>query len=139
MKKSRTTRKRAQKGATIAEAAVTAVTLFTLILGVVDFGRAYSIHQSLTNAAREGARYAVAPDATTEALPSPSEVQAHVAPFLSSANITGTVAVDSTSHVINGVTTTYTKVTITAPYEFLFFSRASVNIVSNSEMRNETN
>lgn len=132
-------KKRAQRGATIAEAAVTALTLFTLILGVVDFGRAYSMHQNLTNAAREGARFAVAPDPTTETLPSAAEVQAYVTPFLGSLNVTGTVNVSSTSHVINGVTTTYTKVTVTAPYKFLFFSLGTVNITSNSEMRNETN
>jgi len=132
-------RKLAQGGATITEAALTAVTLFTLILGVVDFGRAYSMYQNVTDAAREGARFAVAPDPTTEILPSASEVQSHVTPYLTSLNISGTVAVASTSHVINGVTTTYTKVTVTAPYKFLFFSFGTVNITSNSEMRNETN
>jgi len=132
-------RKQAQRGATIAEAAVTALTLFTLILGVIDLGRAYSMYQNLTDAAREGARYAVAPDPTTETLPSASEVQSHVSPFLTSLNVTGTVNVTSTSHVINGVTTAYTKVTVTAPYQFLFFSFGTVNITSNSEMRNETN
>jgi Flp pilus assembly protein TadG len=133
------TTKRVQRGATIAEAAVTVLTLFTLILGTLDFGRAYSIYQSLTNAAREGARFAVAPDPTTEVLPSSAEVQSHVTPFLSSNNINGTVAVISTSHVINGVTTTYTQVTVTAPYRFLFFPFGTINITSNSEMRNETN
>ena len=132
-------RKHAQGGATITEAALTAVTLFTLILGVVDFGRAYSMYQNVTDAAREGARFAVAPDPTTDILPSASEVQSHVTPYLTSLNISWTVAVASTSHVINGVPTTYTKVTVTAPYKFLFFSFGTVNITSNSEMRNETN
>jgi len=128
-----------QRGATLAEAAVTAVTLFTLILGVIDLGRAYSIHQNVTNAAREGARFAVAPDPATEILPSTSEVQTKVTDFLTSLNITGTVTVDATTHVINGVTTTYTKVTVTSPYNFLFFSFGTINITANSEMRNETN
>jgi Flp pilus assembly protein TadG len=132
-------RRHAQGGATIAEAAVTALTLFTLILGVIDLGRAYSMYQNLTDASREGARFAVAPDPTTETLPSASEVQSHVSPFLTSLNVTGTVDVSSTTHVINGVTTTYTKVTVTAPYQFLFSSFGTVNITSQSEMRNETN
>lgn len=131
--------KRAQRGAAIAEAAVSAVALFMLILGTVAFGRAFSIYQSLTNAAREGARFAVAPDPVTEALPSVADVQSHVTPFLKSNNINGTVDVAATSHVINGVTTTYTKVTVTAPYNFLAFPFGTVNIQSNSEMRNETN
>jgi hypothetical protein len=54
-------------------------------------------------------------------------------------NISGTVDVSTTSHVINGVTTSYTKVTVTVPYKFLFFAFGTVNITSNSEMRNETN
>src|SRR5262249_27562212 len=86
-------RKHAQGGATITEAALTAVTPFILILGVVDFGRAYSMYQNVTDAAREGARFAVAPDPTTEILPSASEVQSHVTPYLTSLNISGTVAV----------------------------------------------
>lgn len=133
-------KKRVQRGATIAEAAVTVVALFTLILGTLDFGRAYSIYQTLTDGAREGARFAVAPDPTTEALPSVAEVQAHVTPFLSSNNIgSATVSVTATSHVINGVTITYTQVTVTAPYTFLFFPFGAINMTSNSEMRNETN
>jgi Flp pilus assembly protein TadG len=132
-------RRRHERGATIAEAAVTALTLFTLILGVIDLGRAYSMYQNLTNAAREGARFAVAPDPTTQVLPSPSEVQSYVTPLLTSLNVSGTVSVTTTSHVINGITTTYTKVTITVPYQLLFFSFGTVNITSNSEMRNETN
>jgi len=131
--------KRAERGATIVEAAITVVALFTLILGTVDFGRAFSIFQSLTNAAREGARFAVAPDRVTETLPSVAEVQSHVTPFLSSNSIKGTVDVAATSHVINGVPTTYTQVTVTAPYKFLFFPFGTVNIKSNSAMRNETN
>src|SRR5262249_47549641 len=90
--------KKAERGATIAEAAVTALTLFTLILGVIDFGRAYSIYQNVTNAAREGARFAVAPDPTTLVLPTATEVQSHVTPFLTSGNISGTVDVSSTTH-----------------------------------------
>lgn len=131
--------KRNQRGATLAEAAITSLTLFTLVLGVIDFGRAYSMFQNLTDAAREGARYAVAPDPTTETLPSSSEVQSHVAPYLSSMNVSGAVTMTSTAHTINGVSNTYTKVTVTAPYRFLFFSLGTVNITSNAEMRNETN
>jgi len=132
-------KKQSQRGATVAEAALTAVTLFTLILGAVDFGRAFSIYEDLTNAAREGARYAVAPDPASEILPSSAQVQSYVSPFLSANNVSGTVTVSSTSHVINGVTTTYTQVTVQAPYKFLFFPFATVNISSKSEMRNETN
>lgn len=132
-------RQRSQRGATIAEAAVTVLALFTLILGAADFGRAFNIHQNLTDAAREGARYAVAPDPSTEALPTTAQIQAYVAPFLSSCSVNGTVSVTSTAHVVNSITTNYTKVTVTSPYTFFFLPFGTVNISSNSEMRNETN
>ncbi len=134
------TRRRSQLGAGLAEAAITSVVLFTLVMGVVEFGRAYNMFQNLTNAAREGARYAVAPDPTTETLPSTSAVQSKVQSFLTSDMISGgTVTVTTTTHTINGVTTTYTNVTASAPYSFFFFPFGSVTISSNSEMRNETN
>ena len=119
---------------------MTVLTLFTVILGTVEFSRIYSIYQNLTDAAREGARYAVAPDASTQALPSVSAVQGHVAPFLSSLNISGaTVNVTTTTRTVNGVANTYSHVTVSAPYSFLFFPFSSVTISANSEMRNETN
>jgi Flp pilus assembly protein TadG len=132
-------RTKLQRGAALAEAAVTSVALFTLIMGAVEFGRAYNIYQNITNAAREGARYAVAPDPTTGALPSTTEIQNYVAPFLSSSSVSGTVSVAATSHSVNGVTTSYTQVTVSAPYNFFFFPFGTINMSANSEMRNETN
>jgi len=119
---------------------MTVLALFTLIMGIVEFGRIYSMYQNLTDAAREGARYAVAPDATTQALPSVSDVQGHVTPFLTSLNISnGSVGVAATTHTINGVPTTYTLVTVSAPYTFFFLSSTTITVTAQSEMRNETN
>jgi Flp pilus assembly protein TadG len=132
-------RRNSQLGATLMEAAVTALTLFTLVMGVAEFGRAYSIRQSLTNAAREGARYAVAPDPATGALPSASDVATFATPFLGSNNIKGTVTVAATVHTINGVDVTYSQVTASAPYSFFFFPFGTITMTASSEMRNETN
>lgn len=119
---------------------MTMVALFTLIMGVVEFGRIYSMYQNLTDAAREGARYAVAPDPATETLPSVSAVQTHVNFFLSSLFISnGTVTVAPTTQNINGVATTYSTVTVSAPYTFFFLPLAKITITADSEMRNETN
>lgn len=128
-----------QRGATLVEAAMTVVTLFTLIMGITEFARAYNIRQNVTNAAREGARYAVAPDATTGTLPSADQIQGYVKPMVSVINAKGTVSVASTTHTINGVSVSYTQVTVSAPYQFVFFPFATVTISSQSEMRNETN
>jgi Flp pilus assembly protein TadG len=132
--------KRAQRGATIVEAAVTAVALFTLIIGAAEFGRAYSMFQTLTDAAREGARYAVAPDSATQTLPSSSAVTSYIKPLLDASNIGGsTVTVSATNHTVNGVTVTYSNVTVKAPYTFFFFPFGTINVSANAEMRNETN
>lgn len=48
-------------GAEIAEAAVVMPLTFMLLLGIYWFGRAYNTYATITHAAREGARAAVAP------------------------------------------------------------------------------
>src|SRR5258708_21283646 len=60
---SRTTRRLARetRGQEIAEAALVLPILFMLMLGIFWFGQAFSIYGTITHAAREGARAAVAP------------------------------------------------------------------------------
>lgn len=68
------------------------------LMAILEFGRAYNIYQVMTNAAREGARFAVAPCSMSPgscaygggaagALPTVSEVRSRVNTFLTSANI----------------------------------------------------
>jgi Flp pilus assembly protein TadG len=56
---------RETSGAEIAEAAVVLPVLFTILLGVFFFGRAYNIYGTITQAAMQGARAAVAPACAT--------------------------------------------------------------------------
>ena len=49
------TTRRKQRGAVIAESAVTLIVLFMLLFAILEFGRAYKTYQVLTDAAREGA------------------------------------------------------------------------------------
>ncbi|MBI2815354.1 MAG: pilus assembly protein [Acidobacteria bacterium] len=53
------------RGTELFEFALIAPLLLTLLLGIVWFGRAYNVYQSITRAAREGARYAVLPNCAT--------------------------------------------------------------------------
>jgi Flp pilus assembly protein TadG len=53
---------RSTGGAEIAETAAVLPVLFTLLLGIFFFGRAYNIYGTLTQAAQQGARAAVAPN-----------------------------------------------------------------------------
>src|SRR5262245_45199031 len=50
-----------EAGAEIVEDAIILPLLLTLLIGIVWIGRAYNIYQTITRAAREGARYAVLP------------------------------------------------------------------------------
>lgn len=50
---------RGEKGGNLIEAALVLPLLLSLLVGVVDFGRAYYTYIAMINAAREGARYAV--------------------------------------------------------------------------------
>jgi hypothetical protein len=57
-------RRRNRRGAAVVEFAVVAPIFVALVLGMIEFGRALMVQQTLTNASREGARVAVLEGAT---------------------------------------------------------------------------
>jgi Flp pilus assembly protein TadG len=63
--------------------AIVSMILLTFVVGMVELGRVIMVHQVLVNAAREGARRAVVPEATDE------QVNALVDGYMASAGITG--------------------------------------------------
>jgi Flp pilus assembly protein TadG len=132
---------RHERGSTLVEGAVTITLLFMLLFAIIEFGRAYNLYQAITDAAREGARYSVAPYTGTSNLPTPSDVQTHVEAFLGSDNISGgQVTVNqAVSQVSNGITTTYTQVDVSAPFQFLYFPFGTITMNTHAVMRNETN
>jgi Flp pilus assembly protein TadG len=58
--------KRSERGANLVEFALVAPVLVILLLGIADVGRAFYDYISLTNAVREGARYATRRPLETE-------------------------------------------------------------------------
>src|SRR5713226_1029216 len=56
---------RSERGAELVEAALVFPLLLALIIGGFWLGRAYNIYESMTRAAREGARFALAPSCAT--------------------------------------------------------------------------
>jgi len=48
-----------ERGATLVEFAIAATVFLTAMFGVIEFGRALWVHNALSDAARQGARYAV--------------------------------------------------------------------------------
>jgi Flp pilus assembly protein TadG len=51
--------KQNERGTTVAEFAMVALLFFTLIFGIIEFGRLLYTHNALTDATRRGARFAV--------------------------------------------------------------------------------
>jgi Flp pilus assembly protein TadG len=133
--------RRQERGGSLVESALTLLALFTLIFAIAEFSRAYHMYQVLVNAAREGSRYAVAPDHVTVALPTAAQIQQRVQLFLTSGGIRNpTVNVDPAKVItVNGADTTYTEVEVAAPYDPWFFPFDTVTIRARAQMRNETN
>jgi Flp pilus assembly protein TadG len=92
---------RGEKGAEMLEFTLVVTALLTLMLGIVVFARAYNIYQTISRAAREGARMAVLPSSAADGnhyldgLDTASSVSQanstvfsnYIAPVLTSANL----------------------------------------------------
>lgn len=132
-----------ERGAAFVEAAMTSLMLTVIMFAIFEAGRLINIQQTLTNAAREGARLSVLPAwGGTDTLPTTTAVQARVQTFLDAAGLNGATA---TVTVVNDHTvgaTKYSLVTVTVPYKILtvsMFGLLQVNLRGQSMMRNETN
>jgi Flp pilus assembly protein TadG len=146
--------RRRQRGSTLVETAVVLLLFFTLVFAIIEFGTAYNEYHAITNAAREGARYSVAPCSYNDAMCGTSAtgqlvdkhaVENIVKSYLLSANIdpTGTnvnVSVQQgETATVNGVQVNYTHVHVEARYSFFFLPFEPVTLKSDAVMRNENN
>jgi len=125
------------KGQALLEFALILPILLMLLLGVIEFGRVWSIDERVSDATREGAREAVLADPTI------TEQQVHdfLMYRLAQAGVDTTVATITFSQTganwkASGLPQT---VTVQFPYSFMFFSSAlgTIQIVSSFTMRNE--
>jgi len=132
---------RKERGGSLVESALTLLALFTLIFAIAEFSRAYHIYQVLVNAAREGSRFAVAPNSASSTLPSTAAIEQRVQLFLTSGGIKDpTVSVDPAKEIpVNGINTVYTEIEVAAPFDPIFFPFSPVTIRARAQMRNETN
>ncbi len=109
---------RSESGQALAEFALVVPVLLLMLIGVIEFGRAWNSQQVLTDAAREGCRQAVVFD--------PAVTQADVEFTIK--NAMARAALDSAAATItfpNGFKTgagNLTVVRITYPYQFRFLS-----------------
>ena len=150
-------RRASERGVTIVESAVILIMFFSLLFGIIEAGRFLNMRQVLTNAAREGARFAVAPTSGTNNLPDETEIRTRVESFLAASHIIGATvstkcpvgateactSTDTSMSVTSGlVTTTYTEVTVTKPFSVVtipgFFNALQINLTGKALMRRET-
>jgi Flp pilus assembly protein TadG len=138
-----------EKGAELVEMAFVVLLFMVLMMGVFEFGRAYNIYQNITNAAREGARFAVAPArGGTINYPNNSEVSSVISGFMQSSNLnpaSATINIQLNNQDIDPSCTPCnagagcacgTRVSISYPFSFLFYG--GVNISTTVLMRNES-
>lgn len=143
-----------QSGAALVEAALVMLTFLVIIFSIFEAGRMLQIQQTLTNAAREGARLSVLPlQGGTDTLPSTTTVENRVRQFLNASGLNGAAATIAVNQACCTPTTSgcltcatgdqvYSRVQITVPYRILsisMFGLLQVNLHGRAAMRNETN
>ena len=136
-----------ERGQALLETALTLPLVLLVAVSIFEFGRAYQTSQVLTNAAREGARVAVLPNAN------PADVQARVVAYMRGGQLgnagSATVSVNQTATMSIGATTASASVvTVNYPFSFLVLNPvanmvrrgslgAPLTMVARAEMRNE--
>lgn len=106
-----------EKGAELIEFALVFPLLLLVMVGIMDFGLLFQRYETVTNAAREGARVAVLPGYAQ------ADVQARVTQYLTAAGLTATPTFAYTAPQalnVGGACVTLTGVTVGYPYQYLF-------------------
>ena len=108
------------KGAELIEFALVFPLLLLVMFGIMDFGLLFQRYETVTNAAREGARIAVLPGYAQ------ADVEARVNQYLAASGLTAppTIAYTARQAVnVGGACVTITGVTVDYPYQYLFIGK----------------
>ena len=70
--------RRNERGSELIEFAFVGILLFTLVFGILEFGRAIWIYETVAHLAREGARYAIVRGAESGSTATASDVETYV-------------------------------------------------------------
>jgi Flp pilus assembly protein TadG len=142
---------REEKGAEVVEFAFIAPLLFTVLIGIFWFARAYNTYETITRAAREGVRFAVAPNCAScgNQLPSDREIQGVISASLKASALDPTrtnpnpVTITRTSIPVGGGAPPDTDVSVSFTYPFQFnvpfisANLTTVRIPTSVHMRQE--
>ena len=126
-------RARSQRGAALIEVALTLPLLLLVSVGIFEFGRAYQTWQVLTNAAREGARMAVLPDSTDDA------IEERARAYMESGQLPGFDDADIDITHDNDIDTggalaTASQVTISCPFSFIVLQPVASLVVPGTSL-----
>lgn len=133
---------RSRNGMAMVELVIILPILLMLLFGIVEFGVLFGRWQTLSNAAREGARTAVVFRSDCVAATVDAEVRQRVKDYAAPLGIVltdGDISVSGTC----GASTTNSTVTVTLPFEFEVLPgfatsvNPTIDLVGNSVMRNE--
>src|SRR5580765_5367791 len=105
------------KGAELIEFALVFPLLLLVMVGIMDFGLLFQRYETVTNAAREGARIAVLPGYAQ------ADVQARVNQYLAAAGLTPVTIppiTTTTQALVGGTCVTLKGVTVPYPHQYLF-------------------
>lgn len=122
-----------ERGQALLETAFVLPVILLVSVSIFEFGRAYQTEQVLTNAAREGARVAILPDATT------SDVQARVLAYLQAGQLENaagaTVSVNQNVPMSIGATSAAASlVTVNYPFSFMVLNPVANLVVTGSTL-----
>jgi Flp pilus assembly protein TadG len=132
--------RRADEGQALVEFALIVPFLLVFLVGIVEFGRAWNLHQVLTDAAREGARKAVVHDPTIT-LDSVNNVVKQAIATAGANPTSATITVTG----LDDATGDPATVEVAMPYQFIFFGalkkwttgESTVTLRTRFTMRNE--
>jgi Flp pilus assembly protein TadG len=127
-------RARGDKGAALIEVALTLPLLLLVSVGIFEFGRAYQTWQVLTNAAREGARIAVLPDSSDDAIAERARayMESGQLPEYDTADID--ITHDTDIDTGGGTMSTASQVTINYPFSFVVLQPVARLIVPDASL-----
>ena len=129
-----------ENGQALIEFALITPFLLMMLIGIIEFGRAWNLHQVVTDASREGARKgAIWDPSVTE-----NDVRTVVLQRLGAAGVPPAAVTVTLNNVLGG-TDTPLDVRVSVPYRFMFFGplvgwtlgQRDIQLVASTTMRNE--
>lgn len=131
-----------ERGQALVEFAILLPVLLFLVVGIIEFSRAWNAHQVLTDAAREGARNAVVANSETQ-----TDVENRIRNYFSQSGFDGSQATITFPLGFKTGAGNSTAVRVEFPYRFIFLKvfmqlafgspDGTVTLATEAVMRNE--